>query len=89
MKCKNCGHDESRHAHGTNRCPSQWLDMLWADTIFEPSAESENEVMDKLLIKIAELEKRILHLENDLLAREYREELIALDGASPRWERKD
>jgi len=75
MKCKNCGYDEEYHGHDTNRCPADWLGGLWADTIFEPSAESENEVMDKLLIKSAELEKRILHLENDLWAREYREEL--------------
>lgn len=36
MKCKNCGHDESRHAHGTNSCPADWLGGLWADTTFEP-----------------------------------------------------
>jgi len=73
MKCKNCGHDEVFHAHGTNRCPSQWLNMLWADTVFEPSIEKLD--FDGLLLKVAELERRIIRLENDLAARESIKEL--------------
>lgn len=69
MKCKNCGRDEEYHGHDTNRCPSDWLGGLWADTTFEPSyVESESEKLgtkvNELPLKIAELEKRILYLEN-------------------------
>ncbi len=86
MKCKNCGAEMSRHYNG--RCPSPLGGGFWLDTTFAPiqpeqsnfesltEIEKLSKMVDELLLKISELEKRIVHLENELAAREYREELM-------------